>query len=141
MFWNDEFTRFRNAKTKRVRRLYHMSAFTHPTRTYPSAWTEYSAKVLLFSDICKFGKQNLLFYAKICPIRRIGQIGRKAYGEVDRSSAEHEKRKSNKRKRSKKKITKRKGIGIILFNVYTPHYNLPSQHWILYPFHFLYKKN
>jgi hypothetical protein len=53
-----------------------MSAFTHPTRTYPSAWTEYSAKVVFFSDICKFGKQNLLFYAKIAPIRRIGQIRR-----------------------------------------------------------------
>ena len=66
---------------------------------------------------------------------------RKAYSEADRSSAKAREKKDNKRKRTKKKITKRKGIGIILFSVYTPHYNLPSQHWMLYPFPFLYKKN
>ena len=29
-------------------------------------------------------------------------------------------------------------MGIILLNVYTPHYNLPSQRWMLHPFPFLY---
>ena len=53
-----------------------MSAFTHPKDIFPRRELNTAAKVVLFSDICKFGKQNLLFYAKICPIRRIGQIGR-----------------------------------------------------------------
>ena len=62
------------------------------------------------------------------PIRQrgqMGQIGRKAYGEADRLSATHEKRKRNKRKRTKKKIIKRKllpapTIRCIVF----PHYRI-----------------
>ena len=53
-----------------------MSAFTHPKDIFPRRELNTAAKITLFSDIRKFGKQNLLFYAKIAPIRRIGQIGR-----------------------------------------------------------------
>ena len=66
MFWNSEFTRFRIAKTKRVRRLFQYVLYiTHPKDIYPQRGLNTAklsfcgAKVQLFFDICK---KNVYFF-------------------------------------------------------------------------------
>ena len=48
LFWNSEFTRFRIAKTKRLRRLFSICPVYHPPeRHIPSAWAQYSKTLVL----------------------------------------------------------------------------------------------
>ena len=68
MFWNSEFTRFQEAKTKRLRRLFQYVLYvTHPKDIYPQRGLNTAklsfcaAKVQLFFDICK---KNVYFFLK-----------------------------------------------------------------------------
>ena len=46
MFWNVEFTRFQNAKTKRVRRLFNMSCISPARKTYSLGVSRYGKTFL-----------------------------------------------------------------------------------------------
>ena len=83
LFWNSEFTRFRIAKTKRLRRLFQYVLYlTRPKDIYPQRGLNTAkllfcaAKLLHFFDICNFFsniyEKNLHFYADLLYLWSMG---------------------------------------------------------------------